>query len=435
MMCLNQLCRASSVLGIAVCLLASTAQSDASELNMAVQEPPTDHEVAMVDEALIGGELALGSQTLSNYLDRNSDNDYIRFGLALNKFLLSGERFFQELYEHGFNAESRFAGMILPMARIPFPPNADPDEISNDDLRNMLERWQEDVADVEAILAEIDPDASDLKLRLKPGMVRMDFNQDGVADDREALWVMFAQMPFRFDVSEEGARDFEIAFDRGDVEWLRGYCHIVQAVVDVILAHDTEKLFEHTGHLFFERPDSEFEFPVPMGRDEWDRQEWEIVDLITFIHLMQFEVEDRGRMSDAREHLLAAVERSRTMWKMYDAETDNDREWVPRPGQDAAIPRAEITEDIRGTWLLFLDEAELVLNGDHLLRFWRATDQRGINLKRVFEEPREFDLILWIQGTAAYPYLEHGQLTTPGTWERLQTAMDGRFFRNAFWMN
>jgi len=37
----------------------------------------------------------------------------------------------------------------------------------------------------------------------------------------------------------------------------------------------------------------------------------------------------------------------------------------------------------------------------------------GVNLRRVFTEPREFDLVLWVQGTAAVPYLEAGEVTTP----------------------
>ncbi len=35
----------------------------------------------------------------------------------------------------------------------------------------------------------------------------------------------------------------------------------------------------------------------------------------------------------------------------------------------------------------------------------------GHQLKRVFEEPQTFDLILWIRGSAAADYLEEGELT------------------------
>ncbi|MHC4429026.1 MAG: hypothetical protein ACYS0D_10570, partial [Planctomycetota bacterium] len=150
---------------------------------------------------------------------------------------------------------------------------------------------------------------------------------------------------------------------------------------------------------------------------------------------------DKKRVGDARHHLLEALEHARQMWRFYDAETDNDNEWVPTPDQDAAIPGARMDAEMRKAWLHFLDEAELILEGKHLLRFWRMEDGMnreegvGINLKRVFTEPRPFDLVLWLQGTAAAPYLENGPLTEPQLWAEMQRVFDRRFFRYAFWCN
>ena len=77
---------------------------------------------------------------------------------------------------------------------------------------------------------------------------------------------------------------------------------------------------------------------------------------------------------------------------------------------------------------LALDEFEQILKGKKLLPYWRGkkTTDRGINLRRVFTEPRTFDPILWVQGTAATPYLEKGTLTkfTNG---RFQEQLNGRF--------
>ena len=55
--------------------------------------------------------------------------------------------------------------------------------------------------------------------------------------------------------------------------------------------------------------------------------------------------------------------------------------------------------------------------------------------RRVFTEPREFDLILWIQGTAAAPYLERGERTTPEVWDRLRRVFGGEFIGFALWFN
>ena len=46
-----------------------------------------------------------------------------------------------------------------------------------------------------------------------------------------------------------------------------------------------------------------------------------------------------------------------------------------------------------------------------------------------------FDLVLWVQGTAAAPYLEKGPKTKPETWRRLQTIFQGQFIGFAFWFN
>ena len=54
---------------------------------------------------------------------------------------------------------------------------------------------------------------------------------------------------------------------------------------------------------------------------------------------------------------------------------------------------------------------------------------------KVFLEPREFDLLYWIQGSAAAPYLREGEFTTPGTWAQLQRVFDRRVFRYSFWFN
>jgi len=82
---------------------------------------------------------------------------------------------------------------------------------------------------------------------------------------------------------------------------------------------------------------------------------------------------------------------------------------------------------------LRLDEAEAVLNGQKLLPHWRVKDGRGINLKEVFEEPSTFDLVLWVHGAAALPYLEKGPLVTQETARSLSGAFQGRFLAFAVW--
>ncbi len=91
---------------------------------------------------------------------------------------------------------------------------------------------------------------------------------------------------------------------------------------------------------------------------------------------------------------------------------------------------------------------EDLLEGRKLIPFWRDYDQtlfgtrgdvpatgRGVNMKRFFEEPTRFDLVLLVQGTAALPYLEQGDLSRPETWNNLTRVFQGQFFGFAIWFN
>ena len=86
-------------------------------------------------------------------------------------------------------------------------------------------------------------------------------------------------------------------------------------------------------------------------------------------------------------------------------------------------------------WYDALHEAELILQGKKLIPYWRPGDNRDLNLKRVFFEPREFDLVLWVQGSAAVPYLEDGPSTSAETWRQLQRLFNGQLGLFAIWFN
>ena len=81
-------------------------------------------------------------------------------------------------------------------------------------------------------------------------------------------------------------------------------------------------------------------------------------------------------------------------------------------------------EQIDG-WMLLLDEFEALLKGEKLLPHWRF--DKGINLRRIFLEPTTFDVVLLIQGSAAIPYLEDGELS-----RRRNVAAHRRSYRRQF---
>jgi hypothetical protein len=237
---------------------------------------------------------------------------------------------------------------------------------------------------------------------------------------------------------EAQAKKFVIALDAGDVHWLRGYCHLLMAVGEFWLAHDGRDLFNRTAHLLFPKAEIPYEFlkhrPREAAAGELDFPAWQmIIDAISAVHLIRLEPTEPERLKRARGHLLAMIGESRKSWKLITAETDNDHEWIPNPKQDTVIG-VKVSAEMIDDWQRVLDEAEQILDGKKLIPFWRD-EQWGVNIRRVFEEPTTLDLVLWVQGTAAQPYLEKGTMSKPETWQELQERFRGQFVGFAIWFN
>jgi hypothetical protein len=87
-------------------------------------------------------------------------------------------------------------------------------------------------------------------------------------------------------------------------------------------------------------------------------------------------------------------------------------------------------------WLSFLGEFQEILAGRKLAPFWRGDDVRlGVNVRRIFTQPRPFDLVLWVRGSTVAPYLERGEITRPEMWDRHQRVFRGEFIGFAIWFN
>lgn len=124
------------------------------------------------------------------------------------------------------------------------------------------------------------------------------------------------------------------------------------------------------------------------------------------------------------------------MWKRINAETDDDREWIPSPKQSTPFSDVRITRRMTESWEKFLSEGEQILKGELLIPFWRGADKkRGIDLRKVFYEPEKFDLVLWIHGSGATPFIKKGECSKPETWEEFQDVFRGNFFGFAVWFN
>lgn len=386
--------------------------------------------VPSVEEYLLDGTLGAGETALQGQLI-NEPSDKLRFQLGFLQFLRAGERFAQDLYRFGLRDLGRH-GLASSLMQSPLVANPNPETLSYEKARLMAETFRAKLVQAEETLAPISD--ANVQLPIHFGMIRLDMNGDGRSDKDETLWNLYAKLTRNEHISAEQSQHFCINFDRGDVHWLRGYCHLLAAVTEVYLAHDTREMFDCTAHILFTKVDSPYKF-LDKGKrvHNLSREDVDVLDLIAMIHTIRWPVVEPQRLQAALHHLEAVPEQSRESWKFILAETDNDREWLPNPQQTGVIPGVKVTNEMVYAWGEMMDQADKVLAGKLLIPFWRGEENRGVNLRRVFLEPRTLDLVLWVQGPYATPYLEQG--ATVKNWRPLMNEFGGRFPGFALWFN
>lgn len=404
----------AAILSLAAALVAASAHAETS--------------AELTDRLLSAGKLAEAESSLAKILAEHPDDAEARYGLGATRFLRAVERMSQSFYRYGLH------GTPL-TAPFPIPLNPKPEPIRYADLRHIIQAMVDDLAKAESTLAPMGE--SEVKLPLHLGRIRLDLNEDGMAGEDERIWKVFVQIAGTRDfATPEQAGAFVVAFDRADVAWIRGYSHLLMALAEAYMAHDGEELFNVSAHLFFSRPITPYPTIVAAAPDQqarWNNDS--ILDFIAMIHAVHLPVKEPARMQAALKHLETMIALSRETWKRILAEKNDDREWIPNPHQASSVPGGAVNGNMVEGWMTFLDEADAVLQGKKLVPFWRKGEKRGLNLRRVFTEPRTFDLVYWVQGTAAFPYLETGEKTRPETWRRLQQLFGGRFIGFAFWFN
>ena len=398
-----------------------------------------DDLTSRVEGNLNQGKLKVAQQLLVEHLEKSPEDQPQRYRLGVVRLLVAIEQLAQTQYRYGALSE---ASRAIPILRIPVPPNPNPETISYPKLRRIFVEFQAGVLAAEKDLAQIPLTAEcDILIDLMP--IRFDIDGDGKGSDAESLQQMLAVVMGGNPTRER--IELLVHFDRGDIPWFRGYCHVLAAGCDMVLAYDHQRLFDHCAHLLYPRIEPHDPTVAISTIDEGDTTA-KLLDVVAAIHLIDFPLAEPARMVSARQHLLAMVATSRESWKLILAETDNDREWLPNPRQTGVL-QVPVTQEMVDSWQEVLKEMEDLLEGRLLVPFWRETFRvfgpaapvaktgRGINLKRVFEEPRRFDLVLTLQGSAVMPYLEEGPLSLPETWGGLARVFRGQFFGFALWFN
>ena len=335
------------------------------------------------------------------------------------------ERLAQSTYRHGLRSSTEV--FDLPFFKLPVPENPEPEPLTYEDARMILMRLVDDLALSERTLGAVDDPG--VKLPLNIGLVRLDMNADGEITEDETLWRIVQRIASLPRITQAQAQQFATDFDGSDVLWLRAYCHLLMGLAEFLLAHDWHVAFEYTFHALFPQA----QLPYSILNDKAANYEGELADFVAFVHLTHWPVAEPERLAQSLAHLESTVVLSLATWQLILSEKDDESEWIPSPAQTGVIPSMPVTQDRVDGWLLFLGEFGALLQGRKLLPHWRLA--KGINLRRVFLEPSTFDLVLWIQGSAAIPYLEEGELSAGETWETIFDLFQGDFFSYAIWFN
>ena len=328
----------------------------------AADPPPT----SPAEKYLHSGKLADGETALLLTLDEKPTDDEARFGLGVVQFVRAVENLGRALYEYGAVSDKS----NTPFLRLPVPKNEKPSAISYKALGRVLDAFAADLMRAEKTLAEITDDKVKLKLRLAD--IALDFT--GRGDKRTKLLDLLTTLNGgRFDFQKKNP-DLRAHFDRGDVAWLRAYCHLLAAGVEAYRSVDEEAGFEERVKDVFPKVEATGKKADP----EWANT----------LHVV-----DAPRLRRVRLHLVAVCELNRETWKHIRAETDDDFEWLPHPKQTDQLD-LPLTDERIDAWLAMMEQWEGLLKGERLLAgMWirfaydKHPEGQGLNLKKLLDDP------------------------------------------------
>ena len=179
-----------------------------------------------VERFLLEGRLADGAREMQDLIDADPEDQQARFSLGIVQFLQAIEGLGQDQYRYGLLAGR---ARSIPMMRLPISENTEPEEISYDKARALVQAFIDRLALAEESLSAVEVET--VRLPVKLGAIRLDLNDDGEVPDEETMWhiTQSLQNPRR-PAKATPPKEFPIVFDAGDVVWLRGYCHALIAV-------------------------------------------------------------------------------------------------------------------------------------------------------------------------------------------------------------
>lgn len=400
---------------------------------------PTGAAPPMAANYLYEGKLADGEKALLRHLETTPADDEARFGLGAIQFLRAFEKLGSGLYKYGLRTNTFIPGMPRNLQRL-LPLNDKPEKLAYPAFRSLMQEVVDSFDTAAKTLGAIKDDK--VKLPLEVGKIKIHFWGRG---EPISAALLFRQ----FELKEEAktVENLVVGFDRGDVAWLKGYCHVLAGIGEMLQSLDAKETFDTSAHRVFARVETPHAFLLedykdlefgPFGPTTFPA----IADTIQLVyHALNQPIGEPARFKKALAHFEAAVEQAEVMWTHILAEKDDDNEWIPNPRQTGVL-QIRVTDEMVKAWRsVVLFEVKQILAGKKLVPFWRGQPGvRGVNLRKVFlDPPKRLDVVRWVQGTAATPYLEKGDTTKLANVREIRNLDrvfgGANFFGFAAWFN
>jgi hypothetical protein len=350
-----------------------------------------------------------------------------RFALGGVRFLRAVEAVLQTRWQTGMSESLR----ILPVFRLPIAENPAPDPFDPDLITTAFQELINDMAEARAPLEGLPPDEFAVTLRLDD--LWFDLNKDGVRMEGEGALEIAGPMILGWQwASRDPATPAPVVtFDRADADWLRAYTHLLSGIAEVVVAYDPADAIRDT---MATRAAMRELRTVQPGEFDMNASLNEAIDALYAVSRALEQNPDSARLMAARDHFLAMVAANRDFWRAVETETDDNNEWLPNARQTAALG-LPLPAETGAVWLTVLDDLEKLLRGELLAPYFWLDGTVGVNIARMFTEPAPVDILGWIQGTAALPYLEKGPLISDENWRQFEMIMGGQAMLMSLWLN
>ena len=324
-----------------------------------------------------------------------------RFALGGVQFLRAVEGSFQERWALGMTDRTG----LLPLLRLPIADNPNPAAFDPAAIVTLFAHAEVRLVAAQKTLTAI-PDTADFALEIALDDIWFDINSNGTRNPGEGIGAILGAA-VGAETGDGTALPLPvIRFDVADAAWTAAYANLLAGFCNLIRAYDpTEPLTRVlAARATMAALGPVTDDPILGGRGAPDA-----IDLIATALATLNQTPDSAMMTAAQAHFLAMVAQNRQFWSRVALESDNDREWLPNDQQTSALG-ITVPPGTGVAWLAVLDDLAAVLRGETLVPYWRVGAPAGLNVSRMFSDPRPVDLAGWVQGWAALPYLETGRL-------------------------